>query len=121
MKVKKQLDKKVAFDFIRYANCWEDADILLKGLHPAKGSSILSIGSAGDNSFSLLSTQPRACGSCRPEPRSALPDRAEKSMYSDIRSGHKRLVSWDFRNRPTGWHCLMRYFLFFLKMHRSSG
>lgn len=56
--MKKQLDKKVAFDFIRYANCWEDADILLKGLNPVKGSSILSIGSAGDNSFSLLATYP---------------------------------------------------------------
>lgn len=54
----KELDKKVAFDFIRYANCWEDADILLEGLSPKEGSSILSIGSAGDNSFSLLSTKP---------------------------------------------------------------
>lgn len=53
-----QLTEKVAFDLIRYANCWEDADILLKGLDPAPGSRILSIGSAGDNSFSLLTTNP---------------------------------------------------------------
>ncbi|MGB0862907.1 MAG: DUF3419 family protein [Saprospiraceae bacterium] len=50
--------KKVSFDFIRYANCWEDADILLEGLNCAPNSRILSIGSAGDNSFSLLSTSP---------------------------------------------------------------
>ncbi len=53
-----QLTKRVAFDFIRYANCWEDADILLKGLNPSPGKKILSIGSAGDNSFSLLTSNP---------------------------------------------------------------
>jgi S-adenosylmethionine-diacylglycerol 3-amino-3-carboxypropyl transferase len=53
-----KLTEKVAFDLIRYANCWEDADVLLRGLNPDPGSKILSIGSAGDNSFSLLTTQP---------------------------------------------------------------
>ena len=45
-------------NFLRYANCWEDADILLEGLQPAPGARILSVGSAGDNSFSLLTTNP---------------------------------------------------------------
>lgn len=52
------LTDKVNFGIIRYANCWEDADILLAGLAPAEGSKILSIGSAGDNSFSLLTANP---------------------------------------------------------------
>jgi S-adenosylmethionine-diacylglycerol 3-amino-3-carboxypropyl transferase len=52
------LSQKVDLTIIRYANCWEDADILLEGLSPANGSRILSIGSAGDNSFSLLITNP---------------------------------------------------------------
>lgn len=56
--MKGQLTEKVLFDFIRYANCWEDADILLEGLDPHEGSKILSIGSAGDNSFSLLVSNP---------------------------------------------------------------
>lgn len=47
-----------SFDFIRYANCWEDADILLKGLDLKPGGKVLSIASAGDNSFSLLATNP---------------------------------------------------------------
>jgi S-adenosylmethionine-diacylglycerol 3-amino-3-carboxypropyl transferase len=55
---KTDLTQKVNFDMIRYANCWEDADILLAGLSPAPGSKILSIGSAGDNSFSFLVTDP---------------------------------------------------------------
>ena len=53
-----KLTENAAFDFIRYANCWEDADILLQGLSPKANSKILSIGSAGDNSFSLLCTNP---------------------------------------------------------------
>lgn len=56
--MEQQLTDRVNFEFIRYANCWEDADILLEGLNPKVNSKILSIGSAGDNSFSLLITNP---------------------------------------------------------------
>lgn len=52
------LEQKVDFSIIRYANCWEDPEVLLKGLSPKNGSKILSIASAGDNSFSLLTTNP---------------------------------------------------------------
>jgi len=48
----------VDFGFIRYANCWEDADILLEGLSPEKNCRLISICSAGDNSFSLLVNEP---------------------------------------------------------------
>jgi S-adenosylmethionine-diacylglycerol 3-amino-3-carboxypropyl transferase len=54
----RQLTDKVSFDLIRYANCWEDADILLEGLAPRPGDRLLSIASAGDNSFSLLVHDP---------------------------------------------------------------
>src|SRR5690606_4507166 len=56
--MKDELLKEVSFDLIRYANCWEDAEVLIKGLNPVEGSKLLSIGSAGDNSFSLLLTEP---------------------------------------------------------------
>ena len=49
---------KVNFEIIRYANCWEDADLLVKSLRAEQNKKILSIGSAGDNSFSLLTTDP---------------------------------------------------------------
>lgn len=52
------LRTKVDFNLIRYANCWEDPQILLKGLDIHAGDKILSIGSAGDNSFSLLCANP---------------------------------------------------------------
>ena len=42
---------KFNFQFIRYANCWEDADILSEALDVAENKKFLSIASAGDNSF----------------------------------------------------------------------
>jgi S-adenosylmethionine-diacylglycerol 3-amino-3-carboxypropyl transferase len=45
---------RTEFDFVRYANCWEDADILVEALQPGPGKRILSIASAGDNSLALL-------------------------------------------------------------------
>jgi S-adenosylmethionine-diacylglycerol 3-amino-3-carboxypropyl transferase len=49
---------KADFSFVRYANCWEDADVLLKALSCASGGNFLSIASAGDNSLSLLTLNP---------------------------------------------------------------
>lgn len=44
------------FSFVRYANCWEDANLLVKALQPSSGKRFLSIASAGDNSFSLVAS-----------------------------------------------------------------
>ena len=49
-----ELSEKVDFNFIRYANCWEDADVLLQALQVKENAHVLSIASAGDNSFSFL-------------------------------------------------------------------
>lgn len=46
------------FSQIRYAQCWEDADILLEALAVQPGDVCLSIGSAGDNALSLLTCRP---------------------------------------------------------------
>lgn len=46
------------FSQIRYAQCWEDADVLLKGLDVRPGNVCLSICSAGDNTLSLLTGDP---------------------------------------------------------------
>ena len=53
------LHKTTSFDFIRYACCWEDADILTEALAVKKGEKVLSIGSGGDNTFSLLANDPK--------------------------------------------------------------
>jgi len=46
------------FSIIRYAQCWEDADVLVAGLDTAPGARILSICSAGDNALALLVRDP---------------------------------------------------------------
>ena len=47
------------FSIIRYAQCWEDADVLLEALGIQPGDVCLSICSGGDNTLSLLSRSPR--------------------------------------------------------------
>ncbi len=47
----------VDFSRIRYAQCWEDTDVLLDALAIAPGDRCFSVGSGGDNSLSML-----ACG-----------------------------------------------------------
>jgi len=49
-----RIEQRARFDLIRYANVWEDAGILCEALRPAPGRRMLSIASAGDNSFALL-------------------------------------------------------------------
>lgn len=49
---------KAAFDTIRYAQCWEDADILLEGLNIQEGDVCLGIASAGENCLSMLTRNP---------------------------------------------------------------
>ena len=56
--------KDIPQDRILYSNCWEDADLLLAALDPQPSDVILSIGSAGDNSFSLLSRGPEKIWIC---------------------------------------------------------
>ena len=44
---------------LRYAQCWEDADVLLEALDVRAGDTCVSIGSAGDNTLALLARGPR--------------------------------------------------------------
>lgn len=45
---------RAAFDRIRYAQVWEDADILAEALDAGPGKTVVSIASAGDNALALL-------------------------------------------------------------------
>jgi S-adenosylmethionine-diacylglycerol 3-amino-3-carboxypropyl transferase len=49
---------KAAFTGIRYAQVWEDADVLLEGLDVQPGDVCVSIASAGDNALALLTKDP---------------------------------------------------------------
>lgn len=52
--------ERADFFGIRYAQCWEDADVLLAALEPGPGKRCLSIASAGDNTLALLSCDPES-------------------------------------------------------------
>jgi S-adenosylmethionine-diacylglycerol 3-amino-3-carboxypropyl transferase len=45
-------------DTIRYANCWEDTEIVLKALDAKEKGIYLSISSAGDNALGILTKNP---------------------------------------------------------------
>ena len=52
----KGIEERAKFDKIRYANCWEDPELLIEVF--ANGGKFISIASAGDNSLSLLTKNP---------------------------------------------------------------
>lgn len=49
---------KANFDHIRYAQLWEDADVLCAALPQAPGKTLVSICSAGDNALAMLTLDP---------------------------------------------------------------
>lgn len=53
-----EIATKAAFDRIRYAQLWEDADVLVHALQGAAGRTFVSICSAGDNALALLTLDP---------------------------------------------------------------
>jgi S-adenosylmethionine-diacylglycerol 3-amino-3-carboxypropyl transferase len=53
-----EIAEKADFSTIRYAQVWEDADVLLAGLDLQPGDRCLSIAAAGDNTLALLARAP---------------------------------------------------------------
>jgi S-adenosylmethionine-diacylglycerol 3-amino-3-carboxypropyl transferase len=53
-----EIAARADFSHIRYAQVWEDADILLQALDIQPGQVCLSIASAGDNALAMLSRSP---------------------------------------------------------------
>ena len=57
--MRSEVAQKSDFSIIRYAQCWEDADVLLQALQAQPGKTYLSIASAGDNALALLARSPK--------------------------------------------------------------
>jgi S-adenosylmethionine-diacylglycerol 3-amino-3-carboxypropyl transferase len=53
-----EIAAKASFEDIRYAQLWEDADVLIRALPQKPGSTLVSICSAGDNALSMLALDP---------------------------------------------------------------
>jgi S-adenosylmethionine-diacylglycerol 3-amino-3-carboxypropyl transferase len=56
--VRSEAAERADFTRIRYAQVWEDADVLLGGLDVQPGDACVSIASAGDNALALLTADP---------------------------------------------------------------
>ena len=54
-----EISQRADFSQLRYAQCWEDADLLLAAMRPQAGRDYLSIASAGDNTLALVAQGPR--------------------------------------------------------------
>jgi S-adenosylmethionine-diacylglycerol 3-amino-3-carboxypropyl transferase len=50
---------KAGFDRVRYAQLWEDADVLCEALGDRRRDVLVSIASAGDNALAMLTLDPR--------------------------------------------------------------
>lgn len=56
--MKSEAASHASFDIVRYAQCWEDADVLVGAMHARAGQTFVSIASAGDNTLALLTLDP---------------------------------------------------------------
>ncbi len=56
--MKSEIQNKAGFSFVRYAQCWEDSDIVIEAMKIRPGDTCVSIASAGDNSLALLIRNP---------------------------------------------------------------
>lgn len=56
--MKARIEERASFNIVRYANCWEDADVLISALAVKEGGCYLSVSSAGDNTLSIASRKP---------------------------------------------------------------
>jgi len=54
MSAASEISRRADFSEIRYAQCWEDADVLLKALDIRPGHVCVSVASAGDNTLAML-------------------------------------------------------------------
>lgn len=50
--------RRASFDDIRYAQLWEDADVLIEALGDQRNKTLVSICSAGDNALAMLTLDP---------------------------------------------------------------
>ncbi|MBV8081515.1 MAG: BtaA family protein [Candidatus Eremiobacteraeota bacterium] len=57
--MRSEIARKADFSLIRYGQCWEDADVLLRALEIKQGDTCLAIASAGDNALAMLAGAPR--------------------------------------------------------------
>lgn len=56
--MKSEVQNQAGFSFVRYAQCWEDTDIVTEAMNVKPEDVCVSIASAGDNTLALLARSP---------------------------------------------------------------
>jgi len=87
-----EIESKTGFTDIRYAQCWEDADVLLEALRVRPGGSYVSIASAGDNVMALLSRGPRRVFALDVSPAQIACVALRAAAYREL--GHSELLEF---------------------------
>lgn len=90
--MKTEIEQKASFEIMRYAQCWEDADMLVKTLDIQPDDVCLSIASAGENSFSLLSQCPKKVIAIDMNPVQLAAVQLRKAVYQHL--SHKEMLEF---------------------------
>ncbi|MBY6114555.1 BtaA family protein [Mameliella alba] len=56
----RRIDQRASFERIRYAQAWEDADVLTQAMGEVRGGELVAVCSSGDNALALLLSDPAA-------------------------------------------------------------
>lgn len=98
-----EIANRASFSQIRYAQCWEDADILLEALDLQPGETYLGIASAGDNILAMLSKGPTRAIAVDLSPAQLACLELRVAAYRELE--HKELLglvgSVEWRDRPS--------------------
>lgn len=90
--MKTEIEQKASFNIMRYAQCWEDADMLIQSLNINSNDVCLSIASAGENSFSLLSQSPKKVIAIDMNPVQLAAVELRKAVYTHL--NHEEMLKF---------------------------
>ena len=82
-----EVSQKTDFSIIRYAQCWEDADILIDALNIQSDHTCIAIGSAGDNALAMLSQGPERLIALDISPAQIACLELRVAAYKELRHG----------------------------------
>lgn len=94
-----EIQERADFSAVRYAQCWEDSRLLVAGLRP-EGKMLVSIGSAGDNSFALLAAGAEMVTAVEMNPAQVACIELRRAAY--LRLGHGEFLELMGSRRSAG-------------------
>lgn len=97
--MKTEIEQKASFSIMRYAQCWEDADVLINTLNISEDDICLSIASAGENSFSLLSQSPKKVIAIDMNPVQLAAVELRKAVYKYL--DHEQMLKFHGARKAT--------------------